>query len=176
MNIILVGFMGCGKTTIGKKLSRLLQSKFIDTDTFFEKQNNISVFDFFSKYGEEKYREIERDILIKILNENNNAVISTGGGTPCSFDNMEIINKNGVSVYIKMSITSLTNRLKYSFKKRPLIEAFEDESELKNYIEQKLALREPFYNKANYIIKGESINIEELIQLIKPENKAFTSY
>jgi shikimate kinase len=171
MNIVLVGFMGCGKTTIGKKLSRVLQSKFIDTDTLFEKQNNVTVFDFFSNHGEEKFRKMEQELLIKILNENENAVISTGGGTPCNYNNMELINKNSISIYIKMSVQSLTVRLMYSYKKRPLIEAIEEETELKDYIEQTLNLREPFYNQAHHTIKGENFNIEELLQLIKQGNK-----
>ena len=167
--------MGCGKTTIGKKLSRMLHNKFIDTDTFFEKHNNITIYDFFSNQGEEKFREIERELLIKIFNENNNAVISTGGGTPCNYNNMELINKNSISIYIKMSVSSLTHRLLYSLKKRPLIETFEEESELKDYIEHTLNLREQYYCKAHHIVKGESINIEELVQLIKPENKPLVS-
>ncbi len=163
--------MGCGKTTIGKKLSRSLHCAFIDIDTLFEKENNISVFDFFGKEGEEKFREVEHRLLIKTLNENDNAVISTGGGTPCSFDNMELINNKSTSIYIKMSVQSLTVRLLYSYKKRPLIEDLEDETDLKHYIEQTLNFREPFYNKAHYTVKGESINIDDLVKLIKAENK-----
>jgi shikimate kinase len=175
MNIILVGFMGCGKTTIGKKLSRVLHFNFIDTDSLFEKENNISVFDYFSTHGEEQFRKIEQELLIKTLQQNNNTVISTGGGTPCNYNNMELINKNGISIYIKMSVQSLTVRLLYSYKKRPLIKDFEEESELKNYIEETLNEREPYYSKANHTIKGESISMEELIKLVKSENKLMTS-
>jgi len=88
---------------------------------------------------------------------------------------MEMINKNGISIYLKMSVASLTSRLLYSYKKRPLIEAFEEESELKNYIEQTLQDRESVYNKAHYTIKGESVNIEALIELIKKESKLLTA-
>lgn len=164
--------MGCGKTTIGKKLSRILHCTFIDTDTLFEKENNITVFDFFAKEGEDKFREIEHRLLVKTLKENDNAIISTGGGTPCYYDNMELINKSSLSIYIKMSVQSLTVRLLYSYKKRPLIEELEEETDLKHYIEQTLNIREPFYNKARYTVKGESVNMDELVSLIKSENKA----
>jgi len=175
MKIILVGFMGCGKTTVGKKLAKALHCSFIDTDTLFEKLQNTTIIEFFATQGEEKFREIEQELLYQIINENENIVISTGGGTPCNFNNMEMINKNGISIYLKMSVASLTSRLLYSYKKRPLIEAFEEESELKNYIEQTLQDRESVYNKAHYTIKGESVNIEALIELIKKESKLLTA-
>jgi len=167
MNILLIGFMGCGKTTVGKKLSQLLHCKFIDTDNCFEKQHQISVFDYISLYGEEKFRLLEQQVFTKIVSENSNAVISTGGGLPCYSNNMEVINQHGISVYIKMSVESLFKRLLYSLKKRPMIENFENETELEEYIANTLKEREHYYNKARHIIKGENLNINELIQLLK---------
>jgi shikimate kinase len=166
MKIILVGFMGCGKTTIGKKLARQLHCSFIDTDSYFEKLNNISIYNYFTTHGEAKFREDEKKVLTRILEGKDNAVISTGGGTPCFYDNMELINRNGTSVYLKMSVQSLTIRLLYSYKKRPLIEDFKEEYELRNYIEKTLNEREPFYNKAHHAVKGENLNLTDLLGLL----------
>src|SRR5688500_7926474 len=101
MKVFLIGFMGSGKSTVGKKLAQKMTLDFIDLDAYIEKQRQKTISYFFENFGEEKFREIERDALAELL-EKDNVVISTGGGTPCFFDNMEKIKKNGISVYIEM--------------------------------------------------------------------------
>lgn len=152
--------MCSGKTTIGKKLSNLMNLKHIDTDKVFENKYNISINNFFERYGEKLFREFEHKILLDIIKEDN-IIISTGGGLPCFFNNMDIIKENGISIYINMSPLSIIHRINNSKKKRPLLENKSPE-ELENYIEILLKERELYYNKANIKIKGEDPNIKEI--------------
>ena len=98
-NIVLVGFAGAGKSTIGRKIAAKNGCTFIDLDRYFEEKYRFTVFDFFQRFGEELFRKLERALLIETL-ELENTVIATGGGTPCFFDNMEIINQKTTSIYI----------------------------------------------------------------------------
>lgn len=152
--------MCSGKTTIGKKLSNSMNLKHIDTDKVFENKYNISINNFFERYGEKLFREFEHKILLDIIKEDN-IIISTGGGLPCFYNNMDIIKENGISIYINMSPLSIIQRINNSKKKRPLLENKSPE-ELENYIEILLKERELYYNKANIKIKGEDPNIKEI--------------
>ena len=165
MRIVLVGYMGSGKSTLGKKLASKLGFSFYDTDQIIEEQYKISIYNFFEKYEEDVFREIEYDVLKNTL-IHNNAVISTGGGTPCFRNNMDIINKNSYSVYIKMHIDSIETRLINSKKSRPLLKDI-SQTNLKAFIEKQLLEREKYYNQANLIIKGEKLDINYLIESLK---------
>ena len=165
MRIVLVGYMGSGKSTLGKKLASKLGFSFYDTDQIIEEQYKISIYNFFEKYEEDVFRKIEYDVLKNIL-IHNNAVISTGGGTPCFRNNMDIINKNSYSVYIKMHIDSIETRLINSKKSRPLLKDI-SQTNLKAFIEKQLLEREKYYNQANLIIKGEKLDINYLIESLK---------
>ena len=167
MPIYLIGFMGSGKTTIGKKLANKLGFQFVDLDALFEKTLQMSILDYFEKFGESEFRKEERKILQKSF-ELSKAVISCGGGTPCFFDNMELINKNGISIYIEMSAASLNYRLKNAKTQRPIIVKMNDD-ELTNFIGSELMKREVYYKKSKIIVKGESINIADLISRIESE-------
>ena len=160
MRIFIIGFMYSGKSTIGKKLAKAMNLKYIDTDNIFEGKYNITVAHFFEKYGEELFREFEHKILLEAI-ENENAIISTGGGLPCFYKNMELIKQNGISIYLKMSPLSIIHRINHSKKKRPLLQNKSPE-ELQTYIETLLKQREIFYNQATITIKGESPNIKEI--------------
>lgn len=160
MRIFIIGFMYSGKSTIGKKLAKAMNLKYIDTDHVFENKYNITVAHFFEKYGEDLFREFENKILLEEI-ENENAIISTGGGLPCFHKNMELIKQNGISIYLKMSPLSIIHRINRSKKKRPLLQNKSPE-ELQTYIEALLKQREIFYNQATLTIKGESPNIKEI--------------
>ena len=157
--------MGSGKTTVGKKLAGKLGYNFIDLDLMIENDYRISIPGLFQKYDENAFRKIEYETLKKTFNYKN-TVISTGGGTPCFFHNMEMINENGISVYLKMNIKSLCDRLINSKKKRPLLTGKSPE-EIFDFIEKQLAVRKMFYKKSKIEIKGESINIKELENIIR---------
>ncbi|MEZ5082052.1 MAG: shikimate kinase [Bacteroidales bacterium] len=165
MRIYLVGYMGSGKTTLGKKLANEFKYKHVDLDKNIENKYHITIPDIFHRFDEKTFRKLEHESLKETLTSDN-IVISTGGGTPCFYDNMEIINKHGVSVYIKMTPDSLLKRLLKAKKKRPLIQKKSPE-EIKEFIEQQLDLREPFYNQAHYTIQGEAPDVLDIVNLLR---------
>lgn len=162
--IVLVGFSGCGKTTAGRKIAKAFNYKFIDLDQEFEIRYHITISSFLTKYGKESFRKCENNLL-KLTLGSDNLVLSTGGGTPCYYNAMEEINNHSISVYIKMTRQSLHNRLINSKKERPLTEG-KDSTELMEYIEKTLESREKFYEKAFLTVKGESLNISDLVNKI----------
>lgn len=163
--IYLVGFMGAGKTTFGKMLASKLGFDFVDTDQLFEKKYKTTVDLFFKKYGEELFRKLEREIL-HLTFDMDKVVVATGGGTPCFYDNMEQIKRNGLSLYLKMAPKVLYDRLVHAKKVRPLVAEKSDE-ELLDYIKHKLSEREIFYKKSDYIISGLSLDIDFILDLIR---------
>jgi len=170
MRIFLIGYMSSGKSTLGKIMAHQLNYKFIDIDKVFEEKYQISINNFFVKFGESKFRELEHQLLLSFLKENN-AVISTGGGTPCYFNNIDIINNNGISIYLKLHHKSIISRLKTSKKQRPLVKDLYDQ-EFEEYIEENLKIREVFYNKAQLTIKSENLTANELIKFLKENIKS----
>lgn len=160
--IFLIGYMGSGKTSMGKLLAENLQFTYIDMDAHIEKKYHRTVTDIFTQMGESKFREIERDCLHETA-DFENVVISTGGGTPCFFDNMEYMNTKGITVYLKLTPEQLVVRLENSRKgKRPLL-ADRKGNDLLKFIEQGLNAREPFYNRAQRMISGTD---EEMVREI----------
>lgn len=166
--IVLIGFPGSGKTTVGKKLAKLLDFKFVDLDKCFEMKYHITIADYFVKYGEDPFRLSEHHLLKELLTMTN-VVISTGGGTPCFHSNMDLILENAVSVYIKMSPLSLRDRLLQSKQKRPLL-LDKSSDELLEYINTVLLEREKYYFKADHIIKGESLSLDQLFNMLHKDS------
>jgi len=156
--------MGSGKSGLGRKLAGMLCYDFIDLDEIFEERYRISVLDFFEKYGEEYFRKMERGLLLETT-ERDKTVISTGGGTPCFRDNMEIIRKAGTSVYLRYTPAELTERLKKIKKQRPLLKG-RDPARLGEWITGHLEEREKFYLRANYIFYPLQDDIRGLVQLL----------
>ena len=154
MRIYLVGYMGCGKSTIGRKVADLLGICFIDLDKYIEERYFKTVPVIFAEEGESAFREKERTSLLEV-SQFEDVVIGTGGGAPCFFDNMEIMNNNGVTVYISPDTEVLANRLIKSKTERPLI-AGKSREELVLFIEEALKKRSPFYEKSKIIIRGEN--------------------
>jgi shikimate kinase len=154
MRIYLVGYMGCGKSTIGRKVADLMGICFIDLDKYIEERYFKTVPAIFAEEGEKAFREKERASLIEV-SQFEDVVVGTGGGAPCFFDNMEMMNNNGVTVYIAPDVEVLANRLIKSKTERPLI-AGKSREELVLFIEEALKKRAPFYEKAKIIIRGEN--------------------
>ncbi len=165
MIIFIIGYMGCGKSTIGKKLAWKLGYPFMDTDTIIEVIAEKSIAEIFESEGEECFRNMEHELLKEII-KNKNIVVSTGGGMPCFNNNMDIMNIAGTTVYIKMSHESLAKRLTQSKQKRPLLADIPLE-ELPETIKKNLSEREKFYNKAKLIMKGENFKIAELLEFLE---------
>jgi len=164
MKIFLIGFMGSGKTTIGRRLVERIGFDFVDTDSFIEMQQGLTVSEVFARYGEAAFREMERNILPEIQ-KLEFAVVSTGGGMPCYKDNMEVMRSIGKVVYLKTSPQALTRRLLRSHTERPLIKG-KTENELQQFIEEKLIEREPFYNRAHIVVQTENFSMDELLRSI----------
>lgn len=164
MRIYLIGFMGCGKSTFGKKLAEKLDYTFIDLDKRIEAIEGGTVAEIFKLRGEDYFRRLEADVLHSTVLEKN-AVISCGGGTPCYFDNMDWMSERGKTVYLHLSAENLFGRLRTRKEKRPLI-ANLDDAQLRDYIFQKLSERESFYLQANFTIDPSTVKPKELVALI----------
>lgn len=165
MRIYLIGYMASGKSNLGKLLAEKLGYRFIDLDYLFEERFKISVLDFFKKYDEGAFRKIEQTLLHETT-DIEDVVISTGGGTPCFFDNMRVIRRAGLSVYLCWQVPALVNRLIMVKRKRPLLMDIPP-AELKGKITAQLADREYFYTQADFIIQGEEFDLESLLLLIR---------
>ncbi|MCB9222886.1 MAG: shikimate kinase [Crocinitomicaceae bacterium] len=164
MQIFLIGFMGAGKSSLGKKIASRLSVNFIDADRAIEKEQNRSVQQIFSEEGEEKFRAIETDWL-KNLKEGND-VIALGGGTPCFNNNLSLIQQKGISIYIKTPVPVIVSRLKQAKEVRPIIEHVKKDHEaLTALVADMLAQRESFYNQANIIFDGADVTSQSLDEL-----------
>ena len=158
--IYLIGYMCSGKSSALKRLGKLLSWETYDLDRLFEEKYKISVQDFFHKYDETAFRKLESQLLKETVNYEN-AIIATGGGTPCFFDNMEWMNANGTTIFIKVTPMTAVHRLMNSKKKRPLIEGM-NEQEVIDFVAKHYAVRMPFYEKAQITVKGENLDFKEL--------------
>ncbi|MEI7491084.1 MAG: shikimate kinase [Bacteroidota bacterium] len=161
MKTYLIGFMGSGKSALGRQLAGLMNTAFLDLDEMFEERYHISIFDFFEKYDEDKFRLIEKELLFETAGLTN-TVISTGGGTACFYDNMKFIRENGVSVYLRMTSGELAMRLKNVRKKRPLLKDLPPEG-LEAWISSQLLSREVYYNQATHVFYPLQQDIRELV-------------
>ena len=176
-NIFLVGYMGVGKTTIGKLLSEELGVKFIDLDKYIESRYRKTIQELFDIKGEEGFRKIESEMLHEAATFQN-VLISTGGGTPCFYDNMEYMNKMGITIYVKASVDQLVSRLLASKNVRPLIQN-KTPIELREFVTHHLGQRKKYYSQSNITYEKEHLvslsqvneSIEEIRQLIEVYTK-----
>lgn len=164
MLIFLVGFMGAGKTTLGKEMAAILGYGFVDTDELVEQQTGMPVNVFFEKEGEEAFRKAEAGVL-RSLEGKKNLIIATGGGTPCYYNNMEWMNQNGVTVHVATSIPVLIERLRHQKNKRPLLKNLTD-NELQPFINGLLMQRNPIYKCSKFQISGDAISAQTVINTV----------
>ena len=160
--IILIGYMGAGKTTIGRQLARHLQLDFFDLDWYVEDRFRMKIPEIFAQRGEAGFRELERKMLHEVA-EFEDVVISCGGGTPCFFDNMDYMNQQAETVYLCAPPEVLREHLLMGKSVRPLIQGKSPE-ELIDFIRQSLVEREPFYARAKHIIPVNVIHTKQQIQ------------
>lgn len=163
--IYLIGFMGSGKTSHGKKIARMMGYDFIDMDDWIEEQEGISIAEIFERSGEHYFREKEHEVL-KELGKKEKVVISTGGGAPCNNNSIELMNSNGLTIYLKLSPAALLSRLKEAHTERPLL-AGKSEEEMRLTIEKLLQEREPYYNRAGMVIDGLESVTERIVNAIQ---------
>jgi shikimate kinase len=168
MKIFLIGFMGCGKSTLGRKLATRLGYTLIDLDQQIEKITKSTVADYFAANGEDAFRQLESSTLKEYVYPAN-SIIATGGGTPCYFDNMDWMNANGLTIYIEMKPYALAKRLEQGIAKRPLLSNLTEEGIIA-FIENKLAERNPFYSRAAVTISGVNLTAEHLHAIVMEKN------
>ncbi|MBO5466043.1 MAG: shikimate kinase [Prevotella sp.] len=161
--IILIGYMGAGKTTIGKVLAKELDMQFYDLDWYIESRMHKTVPQIFAERGEEGFRKIEHNMLHEVA-EFEDVIISCGGGTPCFFDNIDYMNKQGDVVYLKVEPETLYKHLKMGKTERPLLKG-KSQEELIAFIREQLEKREPFYTKARYMLDVTLMDNYEKIKI-----------
>lgn len=165
MKIFLIGFMSSGKTTVGKELAHSLGYQFLDLDEYIEAKHRRTIKQIFEANGEEHFRLIENEALKEIGSLNGNFVISTGGGTSCFFNNIDYMNRNGITVYLRLEVATLVARLIESKIDRPLLWG-KTREELSNYILRVLNERKKFYEKAQIIVDSDKIKPIDLAKII----------
>ena len=156
--------MGCGKSTLGRRLAKYAGLQFIDMDHYLEKRNCKSVPQLFEEFGEEGFRVRERKALEE-LSEFSNVVIATGGGAPCFFDNIDLMNRTGKTIYLNIDPKILAERLLKSKTERPLIKG-KSKEELVAFIDETLKKRNVFYTRAQYQIIEPDLDLDEVMKLM----------
>ena len=161
-NIVMLGMTGVGKTTIGKILSKVVKAKFIDIDYEIEKASNLKVYDFFSQYGENEFRKLEKKVLLKSLSNTNKSVISTGAGILSDSEIIASIHTNSLSIFLDIKISNLVERLKYNLKNRPKLK----KRNLKENLEIMYKTRISGYNQANLKITVDGLSAADVVSRI----------
>ena len=157
--------MGCGKSSIGKKLANYLNWEFVDMDNIIESRVSLTISEIFNVKGESWFRALETDILQEFVT-GSNIIVATGGGVPCFGDNMAVMSGIGHTIYLKVSPLNLFPRLKRGRDHRPKIKELND-LELLNFIETTLSPREIFYNKASLVIDCDGVTEEYIANHIE---------
>ena len=160
--IIIIGYMGAGKTTVGKTLAQELNLPFYDLDWYIESRMRKTVKEIFDERGEEGFRLIEHNLLHEVA-EFEDVIISCGGGAPCFYDNIDYMNQQGDTVYLKATPEVLYGHLKMGKSVRPLLQNKTSE-EVKVFINEQLQVRDPFYSKAKYTL---DVNLMDNYEKIK---------
>lgn len=163
MHIVLLGYMASGKSTIGKQLSEKLGMPFLDLDIYISENKNKSVPEIFSQNGEIYFRKKEHEYLKEVLENQQDCILSLGGGTPCYANNMELIhNQNAISIYLKASIQTLSERLLKNKSSRPLV-AFLDDDQVPEFIAKHLFERRFFYEQAKKVVVIDQKSASEIV-------------
>ena len=167
MKVVLVGYMASGKSTIGRLLANALEVPFVDLDDYIEKEMGMSIGDMFSKKGEIFFRKTEFQMLGKVLEENENIVLATGGGTPCYGNNMQTIQQHAdLSVNLQLSIPALVDRISREKDQRPLVKNLQDE-DLPEFIGKHLFERRFYYAQADLTVNCDGKSTDEIVAEIQ---------
>ncbi len=168
MKVILLGYMGSGKSSVGKSLALKLNFPFKDLDSEIERAEGKAIAEIFSQKGEIYFRKKENSILKNLLSEKRNLVLATGGGTPCYGDAMDVMvgNEDVITIYLKNSIATLADRLGSETEKRPLISHLTSKEALSEFIGKHLFERAYYYNQASMVLETDGLSIEEVVQKI----------
>lgn len=162
MNIYIIGYMAAGKTTFGKALAEKLNLAFVDLDKYIEETEGMTISEIFREKGEAGFRELEKECLHKVALENENSVIACGGGTPCYSDNMEFLNKNGITIFIETATPVLIDRILVENESRPMM-AGKSEEEIEEQVLSQLCHRLPYYMEAKLKWHGDDLETQQQI-------------
>lgn len=169
MRVILIGYMGAGKTTFGKALAQQMDMTFCDLDWYIEEQNRTTISQIFKNEGETAFREKEREALHKVMQQDN-LILAVGGGTPCFYDNIDFMNQHAHTIYLSATPETLKAHIRMGGSKRPLVDGKTDE-ELTEFITTSLKKRESYYQKAADTITIPTITrqeeIDECVEVLK---------
>ncbi|NLX72598.1 MAG: shikimate kinase [Bacteroidales bacterium] len=169
--VFLIGFMGSGKSTVGHLLARSIDWQFIDLDHYIEKTQKRTVAEIFASDGEQIFRQIEREALHQVA-KFDKVIVATGGGSPCFENNMEFMNREGLTIYLELTPEVLMQRLKDAKASRPLI-AGKNEAELLDFIKSKLKEREAYYKKAAVTADATAAGVDSYIKIIDGYRKKY---
>ena len=166
--IFLIGYMGAGKTVIGKSLSKYINYNFYDLDNFIETMEKKKISEIFSDHNEVYFRKLENKYLKILSKKKESKIISLGGGTPCFTNNIKILDStpNSIKIYLKASVNCLINRLKDGKSKRPLISHIKSNKDLKEFISKHLFDRTIYYENADVKLSVDNLKINEIVRLI----------
>jgi shikimate kinase len=162
MKIVLLGYMGSGKSTVAKLVASHMNLQFIDLDNYIAEQEKMSIPILFESRGEIYFRLRESEYLNDLLHEEKDLVLALGGGTPCYANNMDLIKNSSESIYLKASIPTLVERLRREKDQRPLIASFDDEK-LEEFVAKHLFERRNFYDQATYSVSIDGKKVEEIV-------------
>lgn len=171
MRVYLIGYMGSGKTSVGRKLAHMLGLPFFDLDAVITESEERTITEIFDREGESGFRGLERNYLHKIADTHPSMVLSTGGGTPCFYDNMEFMKQTGITVYLKMDVASLAHRLANSKDERPLIAGLANDeliARVKSHIDE----RSEFYDEAEVIFPALGMSALKYDRLVSEIRQA----
>jgi shikimate kinase len=168
MKIVLIGYMGSGKSSIGVELSSILDYKFLDTDSYIERKEKQSIPSIFETKGEIYFRKAEKIYLDEILNNENSLVVATGGGTPCYGTVMSDLNKREdlVTIYLQTGLEELTKRLYAEKEQRPLISHLDTKTDMHDFIRKHLFERSFYYNQAHKKVNTDGLSVREISKKI----------
>lgn len=165
--IFFVGYMGSGKSSLGKRVAKKMQLPFMDLDKEIEKKFHLSIPEIFAKFGEPTFRQAETEFLLTLkASARTPALIATGGGTPCFQDNMKMMNEIGWTIYLNRSPKELAHRIHNSKKSRPLVDHLPEE-ELYDFIQEHLKEREVYYKLSKWIVERDEQTVENLVERLK---------
>ncbi len=159
-HVVLIGFMGCGKSTVGKALAKAINLPLFDTDTVIEQLREQRIADFFTIEGETKFREYEHEIITELLNSIEPSIIMCGGGTPCFRNTMELLNRHATTIYLHAPVELLYQRLHRTVARRPMLQ---NQPDLQKYITGLLTQREPTYQQAQHSIDVNRKTVDEIV-------------
>ena len=170
MKIVLIGYMASGKSAVGRELSQILAYPFLDLDDYIELKEGKSISAIFADDGEIYFRAIEANYLLELLSNEDDLVLSLGGGTPCYGSNIDVILEKSISYYLKTSIQTIHSRLMHEKSKRPLVASISKDG-LQEFIARHLFERRSFYERANYQVTTDNLTITEVVsQLVENQS------